>query len=149
MAALNDDERMEFLTHARIGIISLEWRDRAPLSVPVWYDYELGGDVRVWTFADSLKHKLVRAAGRFSLTVQDEQLPYRFVSVQGQVASIEPASRDWVQKLAIRYLGEERGATYIEHEWEPESVTVRMSPQRWLGGKFLYRDRYKDSMNLG
>lgn len=143
MPTMAAEERMAFLSEARVGVIAVEWPDRAPLSVPVWYDYEPGGDVVVWTYSDSVKDKLIRTAGRFSLTVQEEVLPYRFVSVQGPVTSIEPATRQQVHQLATRYLSEKGAAVYAEKDFEPASVIVRMCPQRWLSGVFLDSDIYK------
>ncbi|MGE2717852.1 pyridoxamine 5'-phosphate oxidase family protein [Mycolicibacterium litorale] len=136
------EQRMAFLSEPRVGVLAVEWDDRAPLSVPVWYDYELGGEVFVWTYADSVKHRLIRAAGRFSLTVQEEVLPYRFVAVQGPVTSIEPGTSEMVHRLASRYLSEKGAQLYVEKDYEPSSVTIRMRPERWLSGVFLNSDDY-------
>jgi len=144
MAAMNKDEQVAFLAEPRVGVLAVEWEGRAPLSVPVWYDYQPHGDLIVWTFADSLKDRLVRAAGRFSLTVQAEDLPYRFVTVQGPVTSVERGDPEFVRTLASRYLGADRADTYIENDYEPESVTIRMSPERWLSGRYLYREEYAE-----
>lgn len=142
MATMSAQERMAFLSESRVGVIAVEWANRAPLSVPIWYDYEPGGDVLFWTYCDSVKDKLIRAVGRFSLTVQEEVLPYRFVSVQGPVTSIEAATRERVHRLATRYLSEEGATVYAEKDFEPASVIVRMRPERWLSGVFLDSDIY-------
>jgi hypothetical protein len=106
--------------------------DRAPLSVPIWYGYEPGGEVLLWTDEGSVKEKLIRAAGHFSITAQDEQPPYRYVSTDGEVTAIEPAVREEVQAIAVRYLGEEAGAAFTDQSLSPTSVVIRMRPQRWL-----------------
>lgn len=137
------DQRMAFLSEARVGVLAVDWGDRAPLSVPVWYDYEPGGDVVVWTYADSVKHRQIRAAGRFSLTVQEEVLPYRFVAAQGPVTSIEPATRERVHQMAARYLSENGARVYADNDYVEASVIIRMCPQSWLSGVFLDSDRYR------
>lgn len=143
MPTMSAEQRMSFLAEARVGVLAVEWADRAPLSVPVWYDYEPGGDVLVWTYSNSVKDKLIRAAGRFSLTVQRDTLPYRFVTVQGPVVATEPGDRDRVHKLAARYLSDEGARVYAEKEYEPESVSIFMRPQRWLSGVFLEDEIYR------
>lgn len=49
------------------------------------------------------------AAGRFSFTVQDEQPPYKYVSVEGDVTHVGPADESEARSIAVRYLGEESG----------------------------------------
>ncbi len=138
MATMTEVERMVFLAEARMAFIAVEWGDRAPLSMPVWYEYEPGGDVLLWAYADSLKSRLVRAARRFSLTSQQVDLPYRYVTVQGPVTTVQPAQREWVEALAVRYLGTERGKAHIADVFEPGSLAIRMRPERWFSGAFLY-----------
>lgn len=138
MPTMTEDERMAFLGESRVGIIAVEWGGRPPLSEPVWYDYVPGGDVLLWAYADSLKGRLVRAARRFALTSQEVGLPYRYVTVQGPVTTVTPARREWVEALAARYLGGEAGKAHAENVFEPGSVVVRMRPERWFSGAFLY-----------
>src|SRR4029079_12837762 len=73
---MSEDERQAFLAGVHIGVISIEREDGAPLTVPIWYGYEPGGDVWVTTGTDSLKRKLLQKAQRFSLCVQTEEAPF-------------------------------------------------------------------------
>ncbi|NEE17796.1 pyridoxamine 5'-phosphate oxidase family protein, partial [Streptomyces sp. SID7499] len=59
--------------------------DRAPLSVPIWYQYAPGGDVRILTGRTSRKAELIDAAGRFTLLVDRLEPTIRYVSVEGPV----------------------------------------------------------------
>lgn len=128
-------EREAFLAEMRVGILSVDDPGRGPLTLPMWYAYEPGGDVVVLTGARSRKAKLIAAAGRMSLCVQSEAPPYRYVSVEGPV-TIEPgASVADIRALAHRYLGREKGDKYVEstsadREAEP-NVKVRLTPARW------------------
>lgn len=132
MPTMTSAEREAFLAAVHVGVIAVERADRAPLSVPIWYGYSPGGEVLLWTEAGSLKERLIRVAGRFSITAQDEQPPYRYVSTEGNVTTIEPATREVVQAIATRYLGDEAGAAFAEQNLTPTSVVIRMRPQRWL-----------------
>lgn len=132
MPTMTSAEREAYLAAVHVGVIAVERADRAPLSVPIWYGYSPGGEVLLWTEAGSLKERLIRVAGRFSITAQDEQPPYRYVSTEGNVTTIGPATREVVQAIATRYLGEEAGAAFTEQNLTPTSVVIRMRPQRWL-----------------
>lgn len=132
MATMSSDEREQYLADLHVGVIAVERPDRAPLSVPIWYGYRKGGEVVLWTGAESLKHNLIRAAGRFAITVQDEAPPYKYVTAEGDVVSIEPATESVAHAIAVRYLGEEAGAVFVEQNFTPTSVVIRMRPRRWL-----------------
>lgn len=132
MAKMSSDEREKFLADVHVGVIAVERPDRAPLAVPIWYGYQPGGEVLLWTESDSLKHRLIRDAGRFAITVQDEKPPYRYVTAEGDVTSIGPAEDADVRELAVRYLGAEAGDTFTDENLTPTSIAIRMRPVRWL-----------------
>lgn len=132
MGTMSSTEREQYLADVHVGVVAVERPGRAPLAVPIWYGYRPGGDVLLWTEADSVKHKLIRDAGRFSLTVQDEQPPYRYVSAEGDVTGIGPAEDAEVRALAVRYLGEAAGNQFTDENLTSTSVVIRMRPQRWL-----------------
>jgi PPOX class probable F420-dependent enzyme len=132
MAKMSNDDRERFLADLHVGVLAVERLDRAPLAVPVWYAYEPGGEVSIWTIEGSLKDKLIRAAGRFSFTVQNEEPPYKYVSVDGDVTFVGPADEAEVRKIAIRYLGDEAGNKFADENSSPSSIVIRMQPKKWL-----------------
>ncbi|MGH7921465.1 MAG: pyridoxamine 5'-phosphate oxidase family protein [Candidatus Dormibacteraceae bacterium] len=126
-------EREAYLAALHVGIISIEaGSGRAPLAVPIWYAYEPGGLVTVLTGATTEKAKLIAAAGRFSLTVQDEAPAYKYATASGPVVDIvelaTPAER---LVLAQRYLGTEGGAAYVEATGPHPNSAIRMRPESW------------------
>lgn len=132
--AMTKEEREAFLADVHVGIISVAEDGRGPLTVPVWYSYEPGGEVRIITARASRKGKLLERAGRFSLCAQTETPPYKYVSVEGPIVAIEAADLERDRRpLARRYLGAELGDSYIESTRDVVgNVLVRMRPQRWL-----------------
>jgi PPOX class probable F420-dependent enzyme len=132
MAKMTRDERETYLAELHVGVIAVERPDRAPLAVPIWYGYEAGGDVVLWTTAGSVKEKLIRAAGRFAITVQDEQPPYRYATAEGTVTGIEKADDATVRAIAIRYLGDQDGNAFADQNFDDGSVIIRMRPEKWL-----------------
>lgn len=127
-------EREQFLAGLHVGVLSVAaGRDRGPITVPVWYDYQAGAQVTVITGRSSRKGLAVAAAGRMSLCAQDENPPYRYVSVEGPVV-IEELDLDERLAMARRYLGPEGGDRYVADNPDPdaENVMIRMTPEHWL-----------------
>ena len=127
-------EREDFLAGLHVAVLSVDDPGRGPLAIPVWYSYVPGGTVNVITGGQSVKARLLRAAGRLSLCVQNESMPYRYVSVEGPITAIdEIVSADERRALAHRYLGAEGGDLYVASTSEQASgsVAFRMSPERW------------------
>jgi len=135
LLAMTKQERESFLADLHVGIISVAEDGRGPLTVPIWYSYEPGGEVRVVTGGTSRKAQLLRTAHRFSLCAQTETPPYKYVSVEGPIVAIEPANLERDRRpLAHRYFGVRAGDRYIERTRAEtvENVLVRMRPERWL-----------------
>jgi nitroimidazol reductase NimA-like FMN-containing flavoprotein (pyridoxamine 5'-phosphate oxidase superfamily) len=130
--SMTEDEREEFLAGVHVGILAVERPSGPPLAVPVWYDYRPGGELWIITPEDSVKGRLLQAAGRFSLCAQDETPPfYRYVSVEGPVVSILAADEeDDARPLAHRYLGPDIGDQYVESADE-QGLKFCMRPERW------------------
>src|SRR4051812_19197375 len=127
--AMTREERKAFLDGVHIGILAIDEAGRAPMALPIWYVYD-DGALLMNVSRDSRKAELVRAAGRATLTVQSEDPPYKYVSVEGR-ATLDDG---WYDQLAMatRYLGPELGRWYAdENPATGESVTLRLVPERW------------------
>ena len=101
--------------------------------------YSPGGDIVVETGRKSLKARLLRGAGRFSLCVQDETPPYRYVSVEGAITEIaDPIPAEERRNLAFRYLDPGTAEAYLKaNEFQlAEDILIRMRPQRWRTADF-------------
>ena len=135
--AMSRTQREGFLAETRVAIISMQEAGRGPLTLPIWYNYEVGGVARFVTGPRSKKAALIREAGRLSLCVQTETPPYMYVSVEEPaiVADEVDFERD-VRQVAYRYLGEEMGQMYLtmtaEQRQRDGSVLVVLTPERWL-----------------
>ena len=131
-------EREAFLAETRVGIVSIAEPGRGPLTVPVWYRYEVGGTVRFGTGANSRKARLVRVAGRLSFCVQRDTPPYQYVSIEGPATLGELDYELDVRQTALRYLGEQMGEMYLAMmAAEPEpAVLVTLTPERWCSADY-------------
>ncbi len=130
--AMTRQEREAFLAGLHVGVLSVAAAGRSPLTVPVWYAYEPGGDVWFATEPGSRKGRLVGVAGRASLCAQNEVPPYSYVSVEGAVRDTVPSSPDELRLLAHRYLGPELGDAYLAAtSADAVSHTYRLTPEVW------------------
>lgn len=132
--AMNVAERGQFLAGLHVGVLSVTAGDgRGPLAVPVWYHYQVGGQVSVITGRNSRKGRALLATGRMTLCAQDESPPYRYVSVEGP-AVLEELDPDERLAMARRYLGTEGGDWYVASNPDPhrENVVFRMTPEHWV-----------------
>ena len=128
---MTKDEREEFLAALHVGVLSVARDSAGPLAVPVWYTYQPGGPVSLSTGATSAKARAIAAAGRFTLTVQDEQPPYKYVTVEGPATSQDATDAERLE-LARRYLGAEGGDAFLAANPSGGQVMIRMTPEHWL-----------------
>jgi PPOX class probable F420-dependent enzyme len=136
--ALSRKDREAFLAGTHVAVVSVVDGGRGPLTVPVWYHYEPGGEVRIITSGATRKVGLLRAAGRMSLCVQEEAPPFRYVSVEGAVTIERSESDAAMRAMAHRYAGEQAGNRYLEltKDDRANEVVIRLRPERWYSADF-------------
>jgi len=139
MTTMTKAEREAFLADTHVAVISVAQSGRAPLTVPVWYDYEPGGVVRFVTDESARKTALLRASGRMSLCVQTETPPYKYVSVEGPITIDQPDLERDENQVAYKYLGKQLGDWYLAQVAEmrrngafTRPILVSLTPERWL-----------------
>ncbi|CAM5467313.1 Pyridoxamine 5'-phosphate oxidase family protein OS=Streptomyces rochei OX=1928 GN=G3I25_29050 PE=4 SV=1 [Streptomyces rochei] len=133
--ALSREEREKFLAEPHIAALAVDAGEgRAPLTVPIWYQYEPGGDVWIMTGLDSRKNRLIQAAGRFTLMVDRLEPTIRYVSVEGPVVETVAATEEYLREISARYLPPEKVDGYVAYASADhgEQVIVRMRPERWV-----------------
>ncbi|MFE5816625.1 pyridoxamine 5'-phosphate oxidase family protein [Streptomyces sp. NPDC056479] len=133
--ALTREEREEFLAEPHVAALAVDAEaGRAPLTVPIWYQYERGGDVWIMTGLDSRKNRLIQPAGRFSLMVDRLDPTIRYVSVEGPIIRTTPATIEQLREISARYLPAEKVDGYVDFAWKNhgEQVVVHMRPERWV-----------------
>ncbi|MBT3154746.1 pyridoxamine 5'-phosphate oxidase family protein [Streptomyces sp. CHD11] len=133
--ALTREEREQFLAEPHVAALAVAAEDgRAPLTVPIWYQYAPGGDLWIITGLDSRKNRLISAAGRFSLLVDRVEPTIRYVSVEGPVLDTTAATIERLREISARYLPADKVEGYVDFAWKNhgEQVIVRMRPERWV-----------------
>jgi hypothetical protein len=128
-------DRELFLAEPHIAALSVAaGLDRGPLTVPMWYQYEPGGEAWVLTEAGSMKARFIAAEGRFSLMVDRISPTVRYVSVEGPVTRTVPETDELVWEMASRYLPPEKAEAYVARAKAEftEQVAIYLRPERWL-----------------
>lgn len=134
--ALSREDREKFLAEPLVAALAVDAGEdgRAPLTVPIWYQYEPGGDIWVMTARDSRKAKAIEAAGRFTLMVDRVEPTVRYVSVEGPVVESVPATKEQLVEISARYLDPAKVDAYVDFAWKEhgDQLVIRMRPQRWI-----------------
>ena len=144
MAKLTKEQRETFLAGDHVGVLSVAREDgRAPLTAPIWYSYEPGGNLTFFTSSEgtvSQKVDLIRKAGVLSFCVQHVQPPYKYVSIEGSVVGEDqPPSEEQMLAIASRYLPEEVAPGFVAAELGREDsqvVVFTIRPERWFTADF-------------
>lgn len=135
MATLSVRDRELFLAEPHIAALSVSaGPGRAPLTVPIWYQYMPGGEAWILTEATSRKVALIKAAGRFTLMVDRITPTTRYVSVEGPVTRTIPETAELLLEITQRYLPPEKVPPYLARAKAEfgEQIVIYMRPQRWL-----------------
>ena len=140
---LTEQEREAFLTEPCIAVLSLPSNDeRPPLAFPVWYGYQPGGEITYYTHRTepkSCKLRLLHEGSVVSLCMQREELPYKYVTVEGTVVEENEAPTvDQMIAIVRRYLPEDDARAYVNGEMESgvNLVLFTIRPDRWAGLDF-------------
>jgi PPOX class probable F420-dependent enzyme len=96
--------------------------DGSSHSTVVWID-EVDGEVWFNTAVGRAKERYLRADPRASVLVLDPANQYRWVAVSGTVSLQEEEADEHIDKLARKYLGQDR---YPWHDREQQRIIPRM-----------------------
>ncbi len=141
---LTEEERQQFLADKHVAIMSVESDGgRPPLTISVWYAYQPGGNVIFFTGtqgSETRKTGLIEKAGKLSISVQKEDLPYKYVTVEGSLERIDrpPAAEDMLAVVS-RYLPPRAAQKFVQAEIDrPDNKLVLfvIRPDRWLSLDF-------------
>ncbi|GAA3858744.1 pyridoxamine 5'-phosphate oxidase family protein [Streptomyces sedi] len=134
--ALTPEERESFLAEPHIAAFSVAsgTPERAPLTVPIWYQYTPGGELWVLTGKDSRKHRLAVEAGRFAMMVERLEPTVRYVSVEGPITAITDGGEAELREMAARYLPADKVEGYVRYAYAEQGahVVIRIRPERWV-----------------
>jgi PPOX class probable F420-dependent enzyme len=132
---MSRERAYEFLAEGhRTGKLATTRADGSPHVAPIWFVVD-GDDLLFNTGADTLKGKALRRDPRAALTVDLEEPPFAFVTVEGTV-SIETDPAVMLPhsiEMARRYMGSDQAEIYGRRNAVEGELLVRLHPTRIVG----------------
>ena len=121
------EELGDLLDLPLVAVLATYRSDGTVLLSPVWHEYRDGG-FNVTTFENDVKVRHLRRDHRAAMVVAEALPPFRGVEIACEATLVHDGSHEAVRRMAIRYLGEEKGHAYAESV--PVSIIVRLEPGR-------------------
>jgi PPOX class probable F420-dependent enzyme len=127
MAMMSDAERDAFLAAPRLGMLSTLAADGAPVTVPVWFDWD-GAAIRIFTGAATGKARRLERDARASLLVPNNVgEPEEWVAFEGTVSIVAHGAIELAERLAHRYWDMDDAAHRTELEsWRAAATYLRV-----------------------
>jgi len=126
-----DETRAFLLAGTRTAALVTVRGDGRPHVAPVWFTLD-GDDLLFNTGQDTVKGANLRRDRRVALMVDDEEPPFAFVSIEGDVSLSDDLDtmRYWATRIAARYMGEDQAEAYGTRNAVPGELLVRVHPTK-------------------
>ncbi len=127
MASMTPEAREAFLAQTRLGFFSTLSNDGAPISIPIWFEWD-GQCARMFTGASSPKIRRLQHDPRASLVVASALgEKEEWVSIEGTVTIHPEGGIELAERLAERYwdLSQPARAETLE-TWRQEASSLRL-----------------------
>ncbi len=123
------DDREAFLQEPNLAVLTSVGAIGKPHGAPVWYLYD-DGVFTISTDRGSKKHRNLQANPNVCLVIDKRTLPYFALMAHGAAQLGSPLSEEDRLRMAVRYLGEERGKRYFDRTTGEDAITVRLRPEK-------------------
>jgi PPOX class probable F420-dependent enzyme len=119
-------------------------RDGSVLLSPVWHEWRDDG-FSIITGRGDVKLRHIQRASRAAVCVSENDFPFRGVELSGSptIETDLQFARDTFTRIANRFLGPQRAATYLSHMGD-DIVVIRLTP-----GQLRTWDFADDAANFG
>jgi len=137
MEKMTEAEWRAFVTTGtRTGKLATVRADGRAHIAPIWFVLD-GGDLLFNTGKGSVKGRNLQRDPRATLCVDDDQPPFAFVLIEGEVTiSEEPADlRLWAGRIGGRYMGAERAEEFGARNGVPGELLVRLHPTKVIASR--------------
>ena len=120
-----------------LAVLATRRRDGSVLLSPVWHEWR-GDGFTVATSGDGMKVTHLRRDPRAGIVVFEQTPPYRGVELRGHARLVTDGAAETARRIAIRYLGEAKGAFHAERI--ADDTLIRLEPGELRAWDF--RDEY-------
>jgi PPOX class probable F420-dependent enzyme len=131
-----DETRAFLLAGTRTAVLATVRADSRPHVAPVWFTLD-GDDLLFTTSESTVKGANLQRDERVALMVDDEEPPFAFVTIEGDVSLSDDLDtmRSWATRIAARYMGEDRAEAYGRRNAVPGELLVRVHPTKIVAVK--------------
>ena len=138
MEQMSEAEWQSFIqSGTKTGKVSTIRKDGSPHCVPVWFVFA-NNALTFMTWHKSLKAQHIARDNRVSITIDSEDFPYRFVTIEGVAEIEEPTIEDlyaFSRQVAQRYVPADRIDEFADRNAVPGEVLVHVKPTKILSAK--------------
>jgi PPOX class probable F420-dependent enzyme len=126
-----DETRAFLLEGTRTAALATVRPDGRPHVAPIWFTLD-GDDLLFNTGENTVKGANLQRDGRVALMVDDEEPPFAFVSIEGDVSLSDDLDtmRYWATRIAARYMGEDQAEAFGKRNAVPGELLVRVRPTK-------------------
>jgi PPOX class probable F420-dependent enzyme len=124
---LTIDQLGDFVREPWCATLATYRSDGTVLLSPVWHEWVDGG-FNVVTLASDVKAKHLRRDPRAGLVLAENSPPYRGIELSARAVLRDDAGGRTLARIAVRYLGAERGEAYARAAAAEALVVVRIAP---------------------
>jgi PPOX class probable F420-dependent enzyme len=119
---------------AHTGKLATVRPDGRPHVAPVWVAVD-GRELVFTTNRDTVKGRSLRRDRRVAICFDDEQPPFSFVTVEGEVTISEDLDEmlRWATVIGGRYMGDDKADAYGRRNAVEGELLVRLAPTRVVG----------------
>ncbi len=140
----------DFLSEGVLARLSAIDESGFPYIVPIWFEWQ-SDEGTFWVIArkKSKWASLLASNPKVGLSIDDDQKPYRKVTVQGLAELVEEPNvgGQWVkiaERMSVRYLGE-HGPDYLVPTLNNPRWLFKITPTTFLTWQGVdWHERYKD-----
>jgi PPOX class probable F420-dependent enzyme len=126
MADLTDAQRSFIADNPYVATVTTLREDGSPHNTIVWIDAE-NGTITFNTAVGRAKERHLRSDPRIAVTVVDPENTYKWLSISGRAELTTDGADDQIDKLARKYLGEDK------YPWRSETeqrISVKIRPEQ-------------------
>ena len=137
MRPMTPEEIRDFLLEGtRTAALATVRVDGRPHVAPIWFTLD-GDDLLFNTGEGTVKGANLRRDPRVALMVDDEEPPFAFVSIEGNVTLSDDLDvmRIWATRIAARYMGDDQADAYGKRNAVPGELLVRVTPTKIVAFK--------------
>lgn len=124
---LKPEELGDLLEQAKCATLATRFRDGTTLLSPVWHEWWEGG-FHVVVAAGDIKARHIERDARVSISIAEDTPPYRGLEVRGRATLGKEGTKEITRRIAMRYIGPERGTSYVDMIAPADLALIRIEP---------------------